>query len=125
MSDRLEDLTGWVEYDVNGHLPEGDPLRCVARARISDGIKYPRFEDDTYPHPYKPAWNPAVRRNVHVTQKQLDEGTMRPVRNGSGSEAKRECRHHGEVDDDHFPCRAPGESAELFTMRCLGYIRDV
>lgn len=36
-----------------------------------------------------------------------------------------ECRVHGPVDDDHFPCRAPGESAELFTMRCLGYIRDV
>jgi hypothetical protein len=43
----------------------------------------------------------------------------------SGSEAERECRHHGEVDDDHFPCRAPGESVELFTMRCLGEIRDV
>jgi hypothetical protein len=107
MPGRLEDLTGWVEYDENGHLPEGDSLRCVARARISDGIKYPRFEDDTYPHPYKPAWNPEVRRNVHVTQKQLDEGTMRPVRNSSDPEAKRECRHHGEVDDDHFPCRGP------------------
>ena len=39
--------------------------------------------------------------------------------------AKRECRVHGVVDDDHFPCRVPGESAELFTARCLGEIRDV
>jgi hypothetical protein len=37
----------------------------------------------------------------------------------------RECRWHGRVADDHFPCRAPGESAELFTARCLGTIRDV
>jgi hypothetical protein len=36
-----------------------------------------------------------------------------------------ECRVHGPVDDDHFPCRVPGEPAELFTARCLGEIRDV
>jgi hypothetical protein len=36
-----------------------------------------------------------------------------------------ECRVHGPVGDDHFPCRVPGESAELFTARCLGEVRDV
>jgi len=36
-----------------------------------------------------------------------------------------ECRHHGEVPDDHFPCRAPGETAGQFTNRALGYWRDV
>jgi hypothetical protein len=36
-------------------------------------------------------------------------------------EPRRECRWHGTVDDDHFPCRAPGE----LTARCFGEIRDV
>jgi len=72
---RLEGLQGWIEYDVNVHLSEGDPLRCAARTQVCDGIRYPRFEDDTYPHPHKPAWNPGVRRTVHVTQKQLNAGT--------------------------------------------------
>jgi hypothetical protein len=36
-----------------------------------------------------------------------------------------ECRVQCPVDDDHFPCRVPGESAGLFTARCLGEIRDV
>ena len=36
-----------------------------------------------------------------------------------------ECRFHGLADDDHFPCRAPGESADEFTARCFGEIRDV
>jgi hypothetical protein len=49
---------------------------------------------------------------------------------GEGSEADaakavRECRVHGEVPDDHFPCRVPGESAGQFTNRLLGYWRDV
>lgn len=41
------------------------------------------------------------------------------------AKATRECRHHGEVPDDHFPCRAPGETADQFTNRYLGYWRDV
>jgi hypothetical protein len=36
-----------------------------------------------------------------------------------------ECRVHCPVGDDHFLCRVPGESAELFTARCPGEIRDV
>jgi hypothetical protein len=39
-------------------------------------------------------------------------------------ESRRECRWHGTVDDDHFPCRAPGETAGEFTARCFGEIRD-
>jgi hypothetical protein len=39
--------------------------------------------------------------------------------------ATTECRVHGEVPDDHFPCRAPGETAGQFTNRYFGYWRDV
>jgi len=68
---------------------------------------------------------PDIAREMGLPWHETTDGSAtRPGRAGSG-EAKRECRHHGEVDDDHFPCRAPGESAELFTMRRLGYIRDV
>lgn len=38
---------------------------------------------------------------------------------------KRECQWHGTVDDDHFPCKTPGETSAEFTARCLGEIRDV
>jgi hypothetical protein len=34
-------------------------------------------------------------------------------------------RFHGEVDDDHAPCRWPGEPAMEYTDRMLGYARDV
>ena len=34
------------------------------------------------------------------------------------------CVRHGEVEPGHY-CRAPGESAEAFTARALGGIRDV
>ena len=40
-------------------------------------------------------------------------------------EATQECRVHGTVSDDHFPCRVPGETAGQFTNRVLGYWRDV
>jgi len=40
-------------------------------------------------------------------------------------ELARECRWHGTVSADHFPCRAPGETAMQFTNRALGYWRDV
>jgi hypothetical protein len=43
----------------------------------------------------------------------------------AGPEPKRECRFHGEVDYDHAPCRRPGESADEFSGRMLGEIRDV
>lgn len=36
-----------------------------------------------------------------------------------------QCRIHGDVDDSHFPCRHPGESAGQFTARMLGETRDV
>lgn len=35
------------------------------------------------------------------------------------------CRIHGEVQEDHFPCRRPGESGMEFTSRALGETRDV
>lgn len=44
---------------------------------------------------------------------------------GAPGEATRECRVHGTVPDDHFPCRVPGETADQFTNRVLGYWRDV
>jgi hypothetical protein len=44
---------------------------------------------------------------------------------GTPEEATRECRVHGTVPDDHFPCRVPGETADQFTNRVLGYWRDV
>ena len=76
---KLEDLTGWVEYDVNGHLPEGDPLRYVARAWVSGRTMFPRREDASYPHPYKPAWNAKVQRHISIRQIDLDNGSVRPV----------------------------------------------
>ena len=75
----LEDLTGYVEYDVNGHLPEGHPLRRVAYAYVSGRIKFPRYEDASYPHPYKTAWNASVQRHISVRQIDLDNGSVRPV----------------------------------------------
>lgn len=39
-------------------------------------------------------------------------------------EGSQRCRWHGEVDDDHFPCRAPGETAGQFTARAFGETRD-
>lgn len=35
------------------------------------------------------------------------------------------CRIHGFVQEDHFPCRRPGESGMEFTSRVLGDMRDV
>lgn len=43
----------------------------------------------------------------------------------SAADRAEECRWHGAVRDDHFPCRRPGETAMEFTSRCLGETRDV
>ena len=36
-----------------------------------------------------------------------------------------ECRVHGYVGADHFPCQMPGETPGLFAARCFGEHRDV
>jgi hypothetical protein len=73
---KLEDLAGDIEYDV---LPPDHPGHRVARAWIAGPVKYPRPEDDSYPHPYRSAWNAKVCRFISVTQRNLDRGDIRPA----------------------------------------------
>ena len=74
--------------------------------------------------------SPLNWRWVHSATIQMSCGsfystTARPVPAIPARTPRPECRWHGDVDEDHFPCRRPGESAMDFTSRALGEWRDV
>lgn len=75
---KLEDLKGWVEYDVCGYPPD-HPDHHVAPGYVSGPVRSARPGESPYPHPYKDMWNPDVGRFYAVTQEALDSGTTRPV----------------------------------------------
>ena len=125
MPDRLEDLTGWVEYDVNGHLPDGDPLRCC-RAWICDGIKYLALRGRHLPAPVQARVEPRgaqeCPRHPEATRRRHDApgpGRFRFWRRSG------ECRHHGEVDDDHFRAARRASRPNCSPCGASASIRDV
>lgn len=75
---QLEDLTGEVEYHVADGRDHSDPAHKIARAVIISRVNYPRVEDQSYPHPYRSAYNRETGICISVTQKSLDEGNTWP-----------------------------------------------
>ena len=93
--------------------PTADCAHCRKPIRANRaGIWGARKRDD--PHPWYCDADPDAG-------KRHEPAIAEPSREA----ATTECRVHGTVPDDHFPCRVPGETADQFQNRLLGYWRDV
>jgi hypothetical protein len=116
-------------------LPDGswaDPLsrseRSMVAGMLARAAKASFWARTASYRPEAGRWEDANARAVarHVrTSAEMSDLRLDVTERASTARATTECRVHGEVPDDHFPCRVPGETADQFTNRALGYWRDV
>lgn len=117
-------------------LPDGswaDPLSRAERSRVAGilarAAKASFTARTTSYRPEAGRWEDANARAVaqHMhTSAEMSDLRLDVTERADTARATTECRVHGTVpEDDHFPCRVPGETAGQFTNRALGYWRDV